>query len=222
MSADILLGFGDSWTRGADLDPVHGKDYLTLLSEHFGIESINCSRSSSSIPHLILQINEFIKTCHLPDNQYHAVFFLTAQERTFVYNNDRIVKFSPGYTNDNNTDNVRNEYYYKHIYDNQLGTFNLNVTVLALQQICATYGIKDYYMVGWQEIELWHTVNRTKFFADGKPITTVFTADNKFRSLKDLITESNPYVTHPNFPPGHPNQQGHAKIAQALADWIEI
>lgn len=222
MSADVLLGFGDSWPSGADLAPPDEKNYLTQLAEHFGIDSINFSRGGSSIPHLILQINEFIKTQYCPNNRYHAVFFLTTKERTFVYNNDRIVEFSPGYVNDNNTDNVRVESYYKHIYDDQLGTFNLNITVLALQQICATYGIKDYYTAGWQEIELWPTINRTKFFADGKPITTIFTADNKFRSLKDLIIESNPYVVHPNCPPGHPNQQGHAKIAQALANWIKI
>lgn len=222
MSADILLGFGDSWTWGSDLDPVHGKNYLTLLAEHFGIKSVNRSRGGSSIPHLILQINEFIKTQYLPDNQYHAVFFLTAQERTFVYDQDRIVEISPGYVNDNNTDNKCCESYYNHIYSHQLGTFNLNVTVLALQQICAMYGIKDYYLVGWQEIELWPTVDQTKFFNNGQPITTVFRPDNKFKSLNDLVIENNPHILHAHCSPGHPNQQGYVMIADALAKWIKI
>ena len=222
MSADILLGFGDSWTRGSDLNPVHGKNYLTLLAEHFGIESVNCSRGGSSIPHLILQINEFIKTQYLPDNQYHAVFFLTAQERTFVYDYDGIVEISPGGGDNNDVDGKRGESYYKHIYDHQLGTFNLNVTVLALQQICLTYGIKDYYIAGWQEIELWPVIDRTKFFADVKPITTLFTSDSNFRLFQTLKNEKNHHLIHAHKPPGHPNQLGHAKIARALANWIKI
>ena len=192
------------------------------MAEHFGIESINCSRGGSSIPHLILQINEFIKTWHLPDNQYHAVFFLTAQERTFVYDYDGIVEISPGGGDSNDVDGRRGESYYKNIYSHQLGTFNLNVTILALQQICSIYKIKDYYAAGWQEIELWPQIDRTKFFANGRPITTVFRPDNQFKSLNELTLENNPHIFHAHCPPGHPNQQGHAKIAQALADWIEI
>ena len=222
MSADVLLGFGDSWTYGSDLDHSCEKNYITLLAEHFGIESINCSRTGASIPHFILQINKFIKTRYHPNNRYHAVFFLTAQERTFVYNNDRTEDFSPGVVTDDSAYDARCESYYKNIYSHQLGTFNLNVTILALQQICSIYKIKDYYAAGWQEIELWPQIDLTKFFANGRPITTVFRPDNQFKSLHDLAVELNPYIMHAHCPPGHPNQQGHAKIAQSLTDLIKI
>lgn len=222
MSADILLGFGDSWTRGADIDRQHEKTYLTLLAEHFGIESINCSYGGSSIPHLVLQLNRFIESQYFSSNRYHAVFFLTAQERTIVYDNDQTIHISPGGGDSKDLDGKRGEFYYKHTYNHQLGTFKLNVTVLALQQICLTYGIKDYYLAGWQEIELWQVINRTKFFADGKPITTLFTTDNSFRLFQLLKDDGNPYLTHAHGHSGHPNQQGHAKIAQALANWIKI
>ena len=171
---------------------------------------------------MILQVNKFIKTRYCANNRYHAVFFLTAQERTIVYDNDQTIDISPGGGDSNDVDGKRGESYYKHIYNHQLGTFNLNVTVLALQQICLTYGIKDYYIAGWQEIELWPAIDRTKFFADGKPITTLFTPDNSFRLFQLLKDDGNPYLTHAHRPPGHPNQQGHAKIAQALANWIKI
>jgi len=222
MSKGVLLGFGDSWTFGSDLDPRHEKDYLELTSDYLGIEFRNFSRGGSSIPHLIIQLHDFIENHYDAENQYHAVFFLTAQERTFVYDQDRIVEMSPGYVNDNNTDNKRCESYYNHIYSHQLGTFNLNITVLALQQICASYGIKDYYLAGWQEIQLWPTIDQTKFFNSGKPITTLFTEDNNFKLLHTLTNEKNPYLVHAHGPPGHPNQQGHVKIAQALISWIEI
>ena len=222
MSADVLLGFGDSWARGSDLNPFHEKNYLELTSDYFGITFSNFSRGGSSIPHLIIQLHEFIENHYNTDNQYHAVFFLTSQDRTFLYDeNNQIMEFSvkqikPKYYNE------RLENYYKHIYTPALGTFYLNVTVSALQQICSTYNIKDYYLVGWEEVQLWSTVDRTKFFNGGKPITTLFTEDNNFKLLDTLTNEKNPYLVHTHCPPGHPNQQGHSKIAQALADWIKI
>jgi len=220
MAADILLGFGDSWTHGDDLDLSYEKTYMQLLGEQFGIECRNLSKPSTSIPHLIVQLREFVETQYYPRNQYHAVFFLSAQERTFLYDDEdnHIVNVSPTSAKDSE----RQDSYYRSIYNPPLGTFNLNVSILALQQICSAYNIKDYYVAGWQEINLWRQVDQTKFFNHGRPVTTVFTEDNTFKQLNELRDENNMYITHAHRPSGHPNRQGHAKIAQALGQWIKI
>jgi hypothetical protein len=136
MNQPVLIGFGDSWAAGHDL-LAGEKCYLELAAKDLGIVNQNYAVGSSSLPHMILQFKQFISSTYFPQNQYHAVFFLTAVERNFFYNQDTKEIKHIGPSSDPQHD------YYK-IYNNEYGEFVLNNTVLTLQRLCEIYNIKDY------------------------------------------------------------------------------
>ena len=218
MNQPILIGFGDSWAFGDDLNPGE-KTYLELAAEKFQIPWFNFAVGSSSVSHLVIQFQHFINTKYFPKNQYYAVFFLTAQERTFYYDQDTkdIVHIGP-------SSDPENPYYQN--YNNELGNFTLNTTILALQQLCSIYNVQDYYMLGWQTNALWTEVDHAKIWRAGNhTITQVFHGTGyqiELATLLGLGTDAPP--KNPCFDPGlnHPNQLGHEKIAQALYEWIKI
>jgi hypothetical protein len=221
MQSNILVGFGDSWAWGADLDRDTEKTYLELAGQHYNIPCVNFAVPSSSVSHLIMQFQEFIATSYYPKHQYHAVFFLTAKERTFLYQDTgAIVHCSPQTVS---LQNFPQEGSYYQAYDDHLGTFNLNVTLLALQRLCEMYGIHDHYVLGWQDAtmgnSLWTTVDQTKFINNSRAITTLFHDKNETVPLQQLIDEKNEYLCNSGW---HPNQLGHAKIAKKLIEAIKI
>jgi hypothetical protein len=215
MNQSVLVGFGDSWAAGHDLD-TDEKSYIELAAQQLRMHFYNFAVGSSSVPHLILQFQKFIDTVYFPGNQYHAVFFLTAQERNFCFDQDTkdIVHLSPG-------SNPTHEYY--KFYNNEFGNFVFNSTILSLQRLCDIYDIKDYYMLGWQQNKLWSTVDLEKFWKQGKKTATeLFHDQEEFVLLHDLIGLNGKHK-NVHFGPdhNHPNQLGHKKIAQALDEWIE-
>lgn len=216
MNQSVLVGFGDSWAAGHDLGPGE-KSYIELTAQKLQVPFYNFAVGSSSVPHLVLQFQRFVDTVYFPKNHYHAVFFLTAQERNFCFDQDskQLIHLSPASTPTHD--------YYK-LYNNELGEFVFNSTILCLQRLCSIYNIKDYYMLGWQQNRLWNTVDLEKFWQQGQQtVTQLFYDQAEFRDLVDLLgltgSEKNPH-----FGPGHdhPNQLGHEKIAQALTEWIKL
>jgi hypothetical protein len=213
--SNVLLGFGDSWAAGSELS-VDEKPYLDLLADQLGIPCINYATPSSSIPHLVLQFQQFLETRYFPKHQYHAVFFLTAKERTFAFDHESkdIIHCSPQQAL---TDPMAGGYY--RVYTDKLGDFNLNTTVLALQRLCSLYNINDHYVLGWQQTKLWPSVDSTKFFRSGEQAITTLFHNQGHLPLATLLDTKNEYIW-PNH--GHPNQHGHQRIAQELGDWINV
>jgi hypothetical protein len=144
---DYFVNFGDSWAAGHWLENPEQHAYSSLLSRQFGIACLNFAVGSSSVSHLILQFQEFIDQKYHPGHKYHALFFLTARARTFLYEDStgKILHCSPQTVG---TGRPQGDAYYK-TYNNTLGDFNLNVTILALQRLCSLYNINDYYVFGW-------------------------------------------------------------------------
>jgi hypothetical protein len=217
MNQPVLIGFGDSWAVGDDLNPGE-KHYLQLAAEQFQIPWINFAVGSSSVPHLIVQFKNFIDTKYFPKNHYHAVFFLTAQERSFYYDQDtkELQHLCP-------SSNPTNPYYRN--YNRELGNFTLNTTILALQQLCSIYSVQDYYMLGWQTNPLWAEVDHTKIWKSGKfPITQTFHGTDNQHDLSTLHGHGPNGQRNECFDRGlfHPNQLGHRRIAQSLCEWIKI
>lgn len=207
--SNVLLGFGDSWADGHELTYPEIK-YLDILSQELGVPCLNFAVGSTSIPHLVLQLRKFLDTKYDPSNKYTAIFFLTAQERTFFYGDENsIVHCCPqeaGYTRESTV--------YYQLYTDHLGEFHLNTTLLALQRLCAEYNIVDYYVPGWQNFNIWPEVKNVFPY----PVTNLFNG-GEYKPLLTMLHEKNKYIW-PNL--GHPNQQGHKVIAQALGDWIRV
>jgi hypothetical protein len=162
---DYLVNFGDSWAAGYDLENATQQAYSSLLSKQLDIPVLNFSKGSTSIQHLILQFQEFVDQKYHPGHKYHAVFFLTARARTFLYDDstNEIIHCSPHTAV---TGGPQENAYYRS-YTESLGDFNLNVTVLALQRLCSLYNINDYYMFGWETVPLWKSIDSSKFYNNG-------------------------------------------------------
>ena len=215
MQNKTLVSFGDSWPQGSELR--HGeKPFGKLLSEKLGCKDFNnYSMPASSINHLSVQLNSHIKSWNdriqdLSDSI--AVFFLTAQERFMVYeHHTNLWMFqtantgegggrSPG--QDKKLCDDTNQAYWKYIYSPELTDITTNNTIITLQSTCKYYGIKDYYIAGWQLINFWPVVDTTRIYKNG----TVNCRD----LIKGHIAEGS-----------HPDQQGHQLISDALYEWIQ-
>jgi hypothetical protein len=223
MKQSMLIGFGDSWAYGTGLAPEE-KTYLDLLSNKVGTQSKNFAMPGSSIPHLLLQMREFINYDYQSIHRYTAIFFLTAQERDLFFSDQGTVENTPG-PSIRIPERWKN--YYTDLYSDCLANFRLNSTLLSLRQICLHYGIQDRYIFGWQTPELWPEIELDRFWAQGKnSVLDLFLGDDvdqKDRNIIFLKNNPDPYLL-PSIPghgsSGHPNQLGHAEIADCLHNWI--
>lgn len=219
MPSSVLVGFGDSWAYGAELDLATEKCYNTIIADHFGWTSLNLAVCSSSIGHLVWQFQDFIQNHWHPDNCYHAVFFLTAMERVTYFDHNNYAQMHHGHPFD---PHPQAKAFYR-FYNEPYGQWMANRDILALQGLCKAYSITDYWMMGWQVLDLWPTINKSRFFvnATGRamPISTLFTQGEvvPIANLVSPITP-NPFVW-PN--QGHPNQLGHQTIADAMIAMIK-
>lgn len=216
-----LLSFGDSWPCGGELRPGQ-EPYPVLMSGQLGQELWPYSHPGSSIPHLLVQLRTALeRLAREPQNHAPvAIFFLTSPHRDMIWGTQarrcdghstasdtaRIMHINPA--------NPEDRAWYQNIHSAELVSFRTNMSLIALQSMCGRHGIRDYYIWGWETVALWPEVDVSRFWAQGK--RTVW---QEFSSLP-MTPENlmrNPYI----FPcQGHPNQQGHAKIAEILVDHI--
>jgi hypothetical protein len=203
-----LLIFGDSWPYGSELTPDE-QPYGNLLYQRVGCDNVKLfAQPSTSIPHLILQLRNAIAQ---GISGTKAVFFLTGIDRDLVWEEHCTRELSP--TNPDNID------WYAKYNSPELSQYRVNVTLIALQSMCAKYSIDDYYVWGWDRVDLWPEVDTTKFYANTVADEFLGQADvpHTFSKINHLKNSKNQYIW-PNL--GHPNQLGHQRIADMLAEWI--
>jgi len=206
-----LITFGDSWTVGAELGSEE-KNYGELLAELLGIYHENYGISGSSNDEIFLQLQKYCSNTLLKNEDTIAVFFITSPTRSLYidYDSNRYQLFP---RNDRN-DGDRNYYFFKYFYSDKQENLRLYLCLNALQNLCREYKIKDYYVIGWADIDLDSAcVNKNKFYP--KTCAQMFNApaEHEFTMAK-----SNKYVYPNNC---HPNQAGHQLIAENLYDWIK-
>jgi lysophospholipase L1-like esterase len=202
-----LLIFGDSWPFGAELKQ-NELAYGELLSVRLDKPLCNFSQSSTSIPHLLLQLRTALDQGH---SDCTAVFFLTGVDRDLVWH--------CGNTRELNPTNPADVDWYAKYNSPELTAYRVNTTLIALQAMCARYNIRDYYVWGWDQVDLWSEVDTDRIykqtvadvFLEGQ---TVALGGSKIMHLKN---SRNQYIW-PNS--GHPNQLGHQRIADLLQEWI--
>ena len=212
-----LFGFGDSWPQGSELHP-GDKTFIELLAENKSLQFKNFAKPSTSIPHLIVQFNQairFAQSCGINTSEILAVFFLTSPDRDLIWKNsdqNLEIHLNPTHPED--------KFWYTHIHTDYLVNYRINTSLISLQSLCKFHGITDRYIWGWEKINLWPEIDQSKihctmivdYFLDGQINTS--------QSIIDyLYTSKNRYIW-PNS--GHPNQLGHEKIAEILAQWINL
>ena len=207
-----LVNFGDSWAHGVGTKeyPVRDIDlhYAQQLSHLTNRHLIDLSEPSTSISHLILQFQQFIQKYYQANNDYLAVFFITAQERQLVFDDQ-------GVPQELHPSHKWSKSYYRDIYTDPLGEFNLNTVLLALQSMSRHYQIDDRYLLGWQRPNLWPEVNRDRFYSQTQSTAMELLGNTNIIDCRNTV--------NPNFIPGdgHPSSEGHTHIAQTLYQWIQ-
>jgi len=203
-----LLIFGDSWPYGAELNQ-NELAYGELMAALLGQTCCNFSQPSTSIPHLLLQLRSALDQGH---SDCTAMFFLTGVDRDLVWNHGRTRELNPASPGDAD--------WYTKYNSPELSAYRVNTTLFALQALCAKYNIHDYYVWGWDRVDLWPEIDQTKIYKD--TIADVFLEGaevlNGASQVVHLKNSKNQFVW-PNL--GHPNQLGHQKIADILTEWID-
>ena len=208
-----LLIFGDSWPSGQELSP-NEKPYGDLLYSRIGCDSVKTfSKPATSIPHLILQLNAALEQLKQEIVGSKAVFFLTGVDRELIWVDSKPKELCPSAPQD--------VQWYTHYNSPELTQYRINVTLVALQSICKKYNIDDYYIWGWDTVELWSSVDTSKFYpntvADEFVSNIALPADTN--KLFYISNTKNPYIWPKMC---HPNQHGHQLIADILEKWICI
>lgn len=202
-----MLIFGDSWPSGSELAPTE-LPYGTLLANQLACESTTFAQLSSSIPHLVLQLRLAIAQgfCNT-----RAIFFLTGVDRDLIWDNSLPKELNPASPADVN--------WYAKYNSHELTTYRVNTTLIALQSMCAKYNIEDYYIWGWDRVDLWDEVDRTKIYKDTVADVFLEGANIPVGATKIVyLKNSKNRFIWPNS--GHPNQLGHQRIADLLQEWI--
>lgn len=218
---DRLLIFGDSWPQGSELRD-NQRPFGEVLAQELSVPVWNHSRPSTSIPHLILQLQSVVdpvRSWRKFDHQgSDAIFFLTSPDRDLIWDEtgEKELHLNPNHPTDAD---VR---YYSQIYTPELAKFRVNTTLLSLQKICAVHHVRDHYVWGWQPIDLWPEIDVTKFWRQGRSTILDLFAENdpiKFNgTLNDYSSNRENRFVYPNR--GHPNQRGHQLIARELRAWL--
>lgn len=182
----------------------------------------NHARPSTSIPHLILQLQSVvdpIRTWHKFDYRgSDAIFFLTSPDRDLIWHHDDAKEL---YLTPHRDDDISIQWY-SQIHSSQLSAFRVNSTLLALQKMCDIHDIRSHYIWGWQRVDLWPEIDRARFWRSGNSTILDLFAENdniQFNgTLHDYCNNRSNRFVYPNG--GHPNQRGHQLIARELQTWL--
>lgn len=207
---NTIVNFGDSWAWGWNGAQVKNpKRYSVLVAKHFNSDLLDFSQPGTSCANMILQFQKFIRTSYRANQKYQALFFVTAQERQLMFQeNGEPKEYWPG------SDRI----FYQDYYTDHLGEFALNTHLITLQAMCKHYSVEDRYILGWQTPKLWPELDTKKFYQQGRlNMFNVFTGDT-VSHLHRCPTEALKYF-RPN--DMHPNDLGHQRISEVLIDWIE-
>ena len=221
----MLVGFGDSWTFGSELDRPASQCWLYQLSNLVGCPSINKGTPASSIGHLSIQLFDFIKNNTY--NDYHKIFMvgLTGSTRYLSYSNrlEEFVNITPeanyrtgdlhhsGKPPDTVQDfNIISSETYRRVQHTQWDTFLAAQTIFQFQQYCTNQNITCYFFSYFDQFD----------FSSYTDVidTTVIHPTTITRSITGMDYTNKDVMKHPCFEGkiSHPNIYGHEQIAKLL------
>ena len=206
-----LAVFGCSWAVGAEVLEEHAFGARLAIKLN-STEYTNLGISGSSNSRSVLQLLDYVKRTDIPIENSIAVFLITTPARECVFPqpdqrySGRVVDLKSGQTDD------LTQSWITHFSSAPNVDFNLHKNVLSMQAICRHYNIRDYYIVGWSNIDLkLPGVDTSKIYR--KSCVQLFGYKDQWVFLN---TPPNHYVEKGR----HPNELGHELIAQTLHNWI--
>jgi len=203
-----ILNFGDSWAHAADTGRENG--YATIISKELGMNLQDYSIPSTGNPRMILQFQTFLEEAYQPNNQYIALFFVSAVERLIFFDEKQPYDLWPDSFED----------FYTRWYSDSYGEFVTNSSLIVLQHMCRSRGIRDVYILGWQTPILWPDVDQSRFLFEGRTSIAQKFGGKGLTPLYDLINRVNSIYLIPNN--GHPSVAGHRFIADSVLHHLKL
>ena len=83
----LIVGFGDSWTFGSELDFPRDTTWLVQIADKLDADAVNMSTPASSIGHLIVQLFNFIRQDNYQGHKKVFMVGLSGLTRYLTYSN---------------------------------------------------------------------------------------------------------------------------------------
>lgn len=224
----LIVGFGDSWTFGSELDLPRDTTWLTQVAGKFDADCVNMSTPASSIGHLTVQLFDFIKQDNYTGHKKVFMVGLSGLTRYLAYSNqlNEFVNITPeaNYRTGNihmsgRPPEVVDEFrvlageMYRMVESPAYNNFIATQTVFMFQQYCKQENIDVIFFSYFDFPALDSLVVETDTLYP-QTITRALTGQEY--ELPDI--RNNKYFTGKLF---HPNQQGHARIADILKEFYD-
>ena len=217
----LLVGFGDSWTFGSELDRPWEQSWVVQLATKLNAKPVNLGTPASSIGHLTVQLFDFIKRKHT--GQIIFMVGLSGATRYLSYSNQlgEFVNITPeaNYRTGNIHESGRppevvREFgtlageMYRMVECDAYNQFLATQTVLLFQQYCKNNGIDVLFFSYFDKIKFDPGLVDTSLIY---PITLTQALTGSEYELPAV--RNNKYFQGKLF---HPNILGHERMAQLL------
>jgi len=223
----LLVGFGDSWTFGSELDRPQEQCWLAQLAKQMDADYINQSVPASSIGHLTIQLFDYIQ--NKQRNGYKVIFLvgLSGLSRHLSYSNfdNEFVNITPEavYHTRNISDSGRPpdvahnlspvaELFYRLVETKSYNEFIASQTVFTFQQYCKANDIDCVFFSYFDMPKFSSVVDNSSVY----PQTITKALTGKEYVIPDV--RDNTYFEGKLF---HPNITGHQKIAEIIKDFYD-
>jgi hypothetical protein len=212
----VLAVFGCSWAVGEEVAPENTFG-AKLAKKLNSTEYVNLGISSSSNSRSVLQLLRYIKLIKdtdIPVEKSIAIFLITAPSRecAIIHHDQSLLEQEHIIDIKSGQKDAITQSWITHFSSEPNQNFNLHKNILSMQAICRQYSIRDYYIVGWSDVDLkLPGIDATKIYH--KSCVQLFGYKDQDDFLKN---PPNHYVEKGR----HPNELGHELIAQTLYNWI--
>lgn len=219
----LLVGFGDSWTFGSELDIPREDPWPTLLADKLCAEHVNLGTPASSIEHTIVQLFEFNKVKQYQDYKKIFAVGLTGTTRYLSYSNrlKEFISITPeaNYrTGDihfsGRPPDVVKEFstlsgeIYRMVECEEYNQFKVEQTIFTFEHYCKQHNIDVIFFSYFD----YPDIKNELLFPES--ITRALTG--KEYKLPDI--RDNQYFKNKLF---HPNILGHKRIAELLKEFYD-
>lgn len=222
----LLVGFGDSWTIGAELPDPPNQNWVVQVANRLNAEYINLGTSGTGIEHLMVQLFKFLQVKEQYAD-YKIVFMvgLSGASRYLSYSNQRneFISITPNACyRTTNIDpggappEVANDFtsiaynIYNDVDCPGYNNFIAAKTVFSIQQYCKNADIDCIFFSFWESPD----------FA-GYPVDTAYICETPMTELLAGLPIGNEILKHPCFIGNmfHPNLTGQTKMSDLIYEY---
>lgn len=222
----LLVGFGDSWTVGAELPDPPNQNWVVQIAKRLNAEYINLGTSGTGVEHLLVQLFDFLKTKEQYAD-YKLVFMvgMSGASRYLSYSNERkeFISITPnacyrttdidpgGKPPEVANDFVNISYNMYTVVDcAEYNSFITAKTIFAIQNYCKNNHIDCIFFSFWETPDM-----------SGYPIDTNYVCPTPMTELLTGMSMGPELLNHEYFVGNmfHPNLAGQTKMSELIYDY---